>query len=238
MTTSTKSGRTRTRILDAAAAILAEQGYGNTRLEDIASEAGIKTGSLYYYFGSREELVETVLEVAITRVSDAVRTRLKELPKNATYREKITAAIETQLEMALQQDTYTAASFRITTNLPPALKQRQIEMQRNFGKFWRNLLEGAQKAGEIHPKYELSVLRMLLLGSINWSIEWYRPGPLQVHEIATQLSDMFFEGVSPKDGQAVRGETTKRQPAYNGQTAAKQSRTAPARRRSAIAAAR
>lgn len=232
--TSTKSDRTRSRILDAAAGILASQGYGNTRLEDIASAAGIKTGSLYYYFESREALVESVLEVAITRVSDAVRNRLKELPKSATYREKITAAIETQLKMALQQDAYTAASFRVTTNLPPALKQRQIEMQRNFGKFWRDLLDRAQKAGEIHTKYQLSVLRMLLLGSINWSIEWYRAGPLQVDQIAAQLADMFFDGVSLKDGQAAPAEFAKRRTVPNGKSTAKPQRTAAARRRSAL----
>lgn len=192
-----KSERTRARIVDAAAHVLAEHGYGSTRLEDIAAAAGIKTGSLYYHFSSREELVEAVLEVAIGRVSEAIKAHLRALPKDASYRDRIGAAIEAQLVMALQQDRYTAASFRVTSSLPPALKQRQIEMQRELGKFWQNLLVGARKAGEIDPRFQLSVLRMQLLGSINWSVEWYRPGAVSPVEIAAQLTAMLFDGISP-----------------------------------------
>ena len=51
-----KSQRTRARILDAAARVFRREGYG-ARLSDIAAEAGIQTGSLYYHFDGRESLV-------------------------------------------------------------------------------------------------------------------------------------------------------------------------------------
>ncbi|MSW20533.1 MAG: TetR family transcriptional regulator [Actinobacteria bacterium] len=67
----TKSERTRTRILDAAAAVFSEQGYG-ARLSDIARHAGIQTGSLYYHFSSREELVdERRLVLAVDELADS-----------------------------------------------------------------------------------------------------------------------------------------------------------------------
>lgn len=206
--TVTKSQKTRARILDSAARVLAEQGYVNTRLDDIAAAAGIKTGSLYYHFSSREQLIEEVLKVAIERVSDAVKARIRELPKGASYRERIGAAIETQLVMALQQDVYTAASFRATPSLPPQLRESQIAMQRKFGAFWRDLLAKAMKAGEIDPAFQLSVLRMQLLGSINWSIEWYRPGSMSSVDIAAQLTAMLFDGVSPRVQRAAREDGT------------------------------
>jgi AcrR family transcriptional regulator len=56
--------RTRRRILDAAAEVFSEQGYG-ARLSDIAERAGMKTGSLYYHFDSREDLVAEVLRLGI-----------------------------------------------------------------------------------------------------------------------------------------------------------------------------
>lgn len=192
-----KSERTRIRILDAAARTLAEQGYGGTRLEDIAASINIKTGSLYYHFSSREDLVREVLEIAISRVADALKRRVAELPTDATSREKIEAAIEMHLMMSLRLDTYAAASFRITRSLPPALEQQQLEFHRSMGNIWRSLLSEAQRTGEIDEQFNLSVLRMLLLGSMNWAIEWYRPGALKVSEIAAQLAEMFFDGVTP-----------------------------------------
>lgn len=205
-----KSERTRIRILDAAARTLARQGYGGTRLEDIAAAIDIKTGSLYYYFSSREELVKEVLEIAISRVGDALKKRMAELPPDATSREKITSAIEMYLMMVLQIDAYAAASFRITRNLPPTLEQRQLELHRTMGNFWRDLLGKAQRSGEIDAKCNLSVLRMLLLGSMNWAIEWYRPGALEVSEIAAHLSEMFFDGVTPKACVSLAASTSPR----------------------------
>ena len=61
----TKSERTRQRILDAAAQVFKEQSYANARLADIAALAGMKTGSLYCHFASREELVAEILRLGI-----------------------------------------------------------------------------------------------------------------------------------------------------------------------------
>jgi AcrR family transcriptional regulator len=71
----TKSARTRRRILDAAAEVFSEQGYG-ARLSDIADRAAMKTGSLYYHFDSREDLVAEVLALGIDGSWDQVASAL------------------------------------------------------------------------------------------------------------------------------------------------------------------
>src|SRR5690242_10810093 len=65
-----KSIARRQRILDAAARALAEQGYSEAKLSDIAEEAGTHAGSLYYYFPSREHLMEEVLLTSLNRMSE------------------------------------------------------------------------------------------------------------------------------------------------------------------------
>jgi AcrR family transcriptional regulator len=47
-------------ILDAAVHVFARKGYHTCRVGDIAEEAGIAHGLLYHYFGSKEEVLETV----------------------------------------------------------------------------------------------------------------------------------------------------------------------------------
>ncbi|MEP4861455.1 MAG: helix-turn-helix domain-containing protein, partial [Alphaproteobacteria bacterium] len=44
-------------VLDIAARLFREQGYGSVSLRKIADAAGIKAGSIYYHFGSKDEIV-------------------------------------------------------------------------------------------------------------------------------------------------------------------------------------
>ncbi|MCG8382788.1 MAG: TetR/AcrR family transcriptional regulator, partial [Gammaproteobacteria bacterium] len=52
-----KSDISRTQILDAAAKLFRKHGYATTTLRLIANEANLKAGSIYYYFGSKEEIL-------------------------------------------------------------------------------------------------------------------------------------------------------------------------------------
>ncbi len=50
----------RRQILDAAVRVFARDGYHTSRVGDVAEEAGVAHGLLYHYFGSKEEVLETV----------------------------------------------------------------------------------------------------------------------------------------------------------------------------------
>jgi AcrR family transcriptional regulator len=57
---STAQEEKRRLILDAAVKVFARRGYHGSRVGDIAEEAGIAHGLLYHYFGSKEEVLETL----------------------------------------------------------------------------------------------------------------------------------------------------------------------------------
>jgi AcrR family transcriptional regulator len=58
-------------ILDAAVRVFARKGYHTCRVGDIAEEAGIAHGLLYHYFGSKEEVLETVFRENWSQLLDA-----------------------------------------------------------------------------------------------------------------------------------------------------------------------
>ena len=58
---SAKGARRREAIFTAATRLFAERGYAQTSIQDIAEEAGILKGSLYYYVSSKEELLYQLL---------------------------------------------------------------------------------------------------------------------------------------------------------------------------------
>lgn len=51
----------RTNLINAGRRLFAEKGYFNTRISDIAQEAGMSQGNVYWYFSSKEELLKAVL---------------------------------------------------------------------------------------------------------------------------------------------------------------------------------
>lgn len=54
----TKGEQTRRLILDTAMRLFRERGYAQTTMRAVAQEAGVAVGNAYYYFGSKEHLIQ------------------------------------------------------------------------------------------------------------------------------------------------------------------------------------
>jgi AcrR family transcriptional regulator len=66
---------TRTRIQDVARELFSQRGVQRTSLQDIASRLGITKPALYYHFGSREDLVRSILQPLIDEGEEFVTAR-------------------------------------------------------------------------------------------------------------------------------------------------------------------
>src|SRR5581483_5331246 len=183
-----KSEQTRERLLDAAARVFRDKGYAGARLSDIAEAADMHTPGVYYYFGSKEDLVEEVLRVGVARVAA--------VPDGASALDRLRAAIEGHVLMVLEIGDYTSANIRIFGQLPDDIRQRHLAQQRAYGDLWRSLLEEARATGELRADLDLSVVRMLILGALNWTVEWHRPGALSAGEVARHATAMICEGLA------------------------------------------
>jgi AcrR family transcriptional regulator len=53
-----RAQQTRAAIIEAALALFRERGYDATTMREIASRAGVSTGNAYYYFSSKEQLIQ------------------------------------------------------------------------------------------------------------------------------------------------------------------------------------
>lgn len=193
-----KSDATRQRILDAAAYVFQKKGYALARLSDIAKRAKTQTGSIYYYFASREAIVAEVLRVANERTAAFVNGHIAALPAGAPVRDRIEAAIHGHFAIVLSGDHYASAHMRIFDQTPKKVREHFLRVLDENAEVWRDLFAEARDAGVIRTDVDLSVMRLLLLGMMNWSIEWYKPGKLTVEQIARQATILFLEGVGRK----------------------------------------
>lgn len=195
-----KAETSRRRILDAAACVFTNKGYVATRLTDIAQAAEMRAGSLYYHFESKEQIFEEVLDTGMQQIAAAVRRAVEDLGAGAGHRQRIAAAIEAHLASLLDLSNYSQANIRNFGQIPEDMQQRHLATRISYGDYWQSLLQAAQEAGAIRADANLSVVRMLLLGTLNWTAEWYDPevGPLQ--GISRELHRLMFDGVGTETG--------------------------------------
>lgn len=193
-----KAVATRLRILDAAASQFRMNGYAGTRLSDVAVAAKTRTGSLYYHFGSREELVEAVLRVGHERSTGHVRRRVAALPADATPLDRLREAMSAHLASVLDIGDYTAASLRILAQVPEPIRHRALHEQREYGQYWHGLIGDARAAGQIRSDLSTVVVLRFIMGAMNSTSEWFRPrtGGLTVAQVQEQLELIFLEGLA------------------------------------------
>ena len=195
-----KSARTRARILDSAARVFSQNGYAATRLTDIAEAADVKQGSLYYYFDSKDTLVAEMLRLGLKKTHEHVVSAVEALGAEASAIARLGAAIHAHAEAVIEAVDYTAANARILGQLPEELRKRHIRVdQRPYAKLWDGLLSDALDAGEIRDDLDLQTLRLLILGSLNWTVEWPDRAKRSPEKIANLLISALFDGITIGD---------------------------------------
>jgi TetR/AcrR family transcriptional regulator, cholesterol catabolism regulator len=188
-----KAELTRERILEAAAAVLAERGFAGTSLAEVADRAGTQPGSLYYHFASREVLIAEVLHRGVASVHAHVVAVLKELPADVSAAFRLETALRAHLEFVLEQSTYARAGVRAIGQVPPEIDEPIAALREKYGQYLGKLFRLAAREGALPPDANLGALRLLVLGAANWAAEWHRPdGKVTVAALGDMLTGMLF----------------------------------------------
>lgn len=82
-------GDTRSRIQRVALELFAEQGYDKTSLRELAGRLGITKASLYYYFKSKDDIVQSLVDDLLTAVDEVVHWSREHEPSPQHRRELI-----------------------------------------------------------------------------------------------------------------------------------------------------
>lgn len=177
----------REEIFDAAARILSRRGYEATTTRAIAQAAGIKAGTIYHYFGSKDDIVQVVIDRGVDIVREAVVEALANAPKDDPRR-RLAAAIAAHLRSSLEYSDYTSACIRSFSFVPEKIRQKNSERRRRYEDVWRELVAELRAAGALRDDVSADSVRLLLLGAMNWAGEWYRPDRLTIEQIADDFA--------------------------------------------------
>jgi TetR/AcrR family transcriptional regulator, cholesterol catabolism regulator len=184
----------RRQILNAAAKLLRHRGYEATTTRAIATAVGIKGGSIYHHFPSKDAIVGEVVNEGVRVVYDAVEKALSALPAKATPRRRLEAAIKAHLLSSLEHSNYTSASIRAFACLPDSVRRDCRIERRRYEVLWEKLVSELYKAGLIDPEISPDSIRLLLLGALNWAGEWYRPDRMGIDDISRDFAASILRG--------------------------------------------
>jgi AcrR family transcriptional regulator len=192
-----KSERTRQRVLDAAAKVLSVKGYAGMRLSDVAEQADLQAPAIYYYFKSREDLIEEVMWAGIADMRQHLLAVLEAASDDLDPLDRILLVVEAHLRHELSLSDYTTASIRNAGQLPEAISKRQQAETKKYGEIWRGLFETASKEGAIRSDLDPYLARMLVMGALNWAAEWWTPRRGSLDSVVATAQSIVRNGLAP-----------------------------------------
>lgn len=183
----------RQQLLDVAARLFRERGYHVTSMRDIAREVGMLSGSIYYHFPSKEEMLLAVYEEGLRHIAERVDAAVA---ARDTPWERLEAGCTAHLEALLELSDYTRVMIRV---LPPEggkVAERLLELRDQYEARFRELIDALALPEPADRRY----LRLLLMGGLNWSHVWYHPGGDTPAVIAHRMIDLLRQRLDRTPG--------------------------------------
>lgn len=184
----------RTRAVAAAASVFAEKGYHGATTKDIADRLGIRQGSLYYYFKSKEEALE---EVCILALRDYVE-RMEVIANSALpFPEKLYQVIHCHLSSYRQPNE----ALKVHNDQRLYLPEERRERIRNDGSRYRQMLEdlfhGEVNIGNMPEDTPCAFTTQSVIGLCNaWGDLIIRNDTIDLHELSARCVNLVLTGVS------------------------------------------
>lgn len=197
-----EKSETRKKILDSAAALYSQNGASATTMRDIAKACGINAGSIYHHFASKDDITQEILDFGIICVIESLTKALEDLGPDASFMTRFRVAIDSHVRSFKKFENYTVAHLRVFKQVPVFIRQKNIVYRDRYERIWQDLLSEGVAAGVIDPAIDLQAARLLLLGQINWTVEWFiEDRALSTDQLVDLIVRLFFSGcsVSPQD---------------------------------------
>jgi AcrR family transcriptional regulator len=207
----------RDRIVDAAAARFAELGYSETSLRLIAADIDMKAGSLYYHFGSKDDLFVSVLECGIALMIEGFDgTEQRDAERSAGTDDHGRLADHVRAHLRVLHGNFAYTSLHVTSfrTAPEPVRAAIVSERDAYEAKWTELLMSVLPG---RSEQEVGILRLVLFGAMNSSIEWFDAERGNLDEFADVVTDQFWRGArhaqptsSPSGSSSQRGPERQR----------------------------
>lgn len=194
--TTEKYEQQRQTAIRAAAAVFAEKGFHGACTKDIAERMGIKQGSLYYYFKSKEEALS---EVCLYGIQDYVQHMADIAASEQSFEAKITATITSHLNSYRERDEALKVYNDERLYLPKEKRSRLKELGSEYRQKLEGILEEGKATGAVRDTVDSHFAAHAVIGMCNaWGDLIVRDPNLDLFNIIQNSTDLLINGLKTK----------------------------------------
>ncbi|HMI98456.1 MAG TPA: TetR/AcrR family transcriptional regulator [Gaiellaceae bacterium] len=189
----------RRQILDAAVRAFARKGYHACRVGEIAEEAGVAYGLIYHYFGSKEELLETIFRDTWTQMLARVREVQEEGGPAGEQVRKVTALL---LRTWRRDPDLVRVLVHEVTRSPEQLP-RQVEEISHAYEALESIVAHGQQTGEFRDDFDAQLAATIFYGALEEILTGWVMGQLpdtdeDIARAEQVVTGLICDGLAPR----------------------------------------
>jgi AcrR family transcriptional regulator len=207
-------GNRRQELIAAAAKLFRKKSFAATSTRDIAEAVGMHSGSMFYHFKSKDELLGALMEEGMLRATGMQAQALNDLLLNIEQRsesirwasakktlktaEKQAVAqlhtlIRNHFDVLLGQgNDFIGVMLYESRSLNVEQRARIAQLQVEYEAAWLPVLDALHAQGLI--KGDAQLARLFIFGALNWSAQWFkRRGSATLDDLTQAALDLFLK---------------------------------------------
>ncbi len=187
-------------IIEAAVRVFSQQGFEAARMEDIATEAQLSIGGIYWYYHSKDEIVLSIVELVVTK---DVHVLQELLAQPGSVQERLKHYLLADMETACQ---YLPLIYQIhgLAGRDETIRQKFCDYFASYRQSIMALIEQGMAQGELRP-VNPELAATVLAGFYEGFSELVLFAPQEVNLERDLLGglDLIFEGLVKADSNLI-----------------------------------
>ncbi|WP_042462192.1 TetR/AcrR family transcriptional regulator [Neobacillus dielmonensis] len=179
------------KIIEEASKLFFKNGYRNTSMKEIALQLNVTHPAIYYYFKSKDEILETILKNVLNR-AETYLSKILSLKQPA--HEKFHMIVEQHTLAILDNKIEMGIFFEEQKNLPGSITQETVKRINQYYQTITGVYREAMDQGYF-ANIDPPVAVQLILGLCNWTYKWFSPkGKYNKEQISQFVSALLKNG--------------------------------------------
>jgi len=186
-------------LVRAAAQLFREKGFEGTTIRDIAGAVGMQSGSPFYHFANKHELLMAVMEEGLRLGLE--RSRAVVEAEGLTAFERFRQLVRAHYGILHETGSdFIPVMLYDWRSLPAPYRRRIVELKDRYDALWQATLDALHAEGRLGA--DARIARLMILGAINFSATWYRARPrgragVDLDTLAAETSALFLREAPP-----------------------------------------
>ena len=182
----------RQEAIKSAAAVFADKGFHGASTKDIAAHLGIKQGSLYYYFKSKEEALGEVCRLGI---EDYVERMAKIAASNQPFEAKLMATVTSHLSSYREKNEALKVYNDERLYLPEEKRKTLKQMGSGYRQLLEEIFEEGVRTGALRDSIDCHFAAQAVIGICNaWGDLIVRDPDLDIFDVIQNCTDLLLNG--------------------------------------------